>query len=412
MSGFRGDDEVADGAVFDGPGSVNFPSSISTMRHEGTRALSRSFRESRRASMDADAGGGLRGSVSRRSSTQSLSVGDASPTQDGPEMTRERSFGRESLTGSVRNRSPDDTMQERQSIFGNIARLFGRRDSRSHSPVSRRSRSRQGSAAGDLIESPIEEEDEDDRWGYLSGEEDNDEDEGAPFRRPEYLSSRESFSRPPSPTDSLPGMLRDPIFGDTRVDIGEPTLLDDRPPPPGPPSRQGVYIADEDIELRFLGYELQEAHEWMWTIATILTAGLLGLLGQWFPKIWLNWVAKEKGFKLCSRGIIVVEACRVPFPECSDHSLFLFFRLPLAIFTFVKSKLCRIRIPTHLPLRTIHPALLPCHPLPTIHDHHLSRCRPLQMGHPIRMEVMPAFPLMIPYLEHSNISTIDTTAMR
>jgi len=120
-------------------------------------------------------------------------------------------------------------------------------------------------------------------------------------------------------------MLRDPIFGDTRLDFGEPTLLDDRPPPPGPPSRQDVYIADEDIELRFLGYELQDSREWMWAIATFLSAGLLGLLGQWFPKMWLSWVAEERGFKLCSRGIIVVEVCQLPFPDV--FATYLFFSL-------------------------------------------------------------------------------------
>ena len=318
MSGFRDDDEIADGAVFDGPGSVNFPSSVSKMRHEGLRAQRRSFHEFRSTTMDGDAEGERRASVSRRSSMRSASISDG---EDGPgrEMSHKRSFARQSFTTLVRNRSSDENTQERQSIFGNIAKLFGRRDS---SPTSRRSRSRQTSVAGDRVESPIEEELEDDRWGYLSGEEDVEEDEAAPFRRPEYMSSRESFSQPPSPTSSLPGMLRDPIFGDTRIDFGEPTLLDDRPPPPGPPSRQDVYIADEDIELRFLGYELQNSREWMWAIATVLSAGLLGLLGQWFPKMWLSWVAKEKGFKLCSKGIIVVEVCKLPCLECIATLLF------------------------------------------------------------------------------------------
>jgi cation-transporting ATPase 13A2 len=317
MSGFRDDDELADGAVFDGPGSVNFPSSVSKMRHEGLRGQRRSFHESR--PMDGDAGSELRASVSRRSSMRSVSVSDVEDSSEGRVMIRKRSFGRQSSTGLARNRSSDENTQDRQSIFGNIAKLFGRRDS---SPSSRRTRSRQPSVVGDRVESPIEEEYEDDRWGYLSGEEDIEEDEAAPFRRPEYLSSREIFFQPPSPTGSLPGMLRDPFFGDTRLDFGEPNLLDDRPPPPGPPSRQEVYIADEDIELRFLGYELRDSREWLWTIATVLSAGFLGLLGQWFPKMWLSWVAKEKGFKLCSRGIIVVEVCRFPFPKCVCHPIF------------------------------------------------------------------------------------------
>lgn len=329
---FLGDDEVAEGAVFDGPGSVNFPSSISKMRQEGPRAQRRSFHELRRATAGDDAQGELGVRGSRRPSMQSLSISDG---EDGPEMMRRRSFGRQSMAGSFGNRSPDEGNQERQSIFGNIARLFARRDSRSRSPASRRSRSRQGSVAGDRAESPIEEEDEDDRWGYLSGEEDIEEDEAAPLRRPEYSSSRESLSRPPSPTDSLPGMMRDPIFGDTRLDFIEPTVLDDRPPPPGPSSRQDIYIDDEDINLRFLGYELDESREWVWTIMTISSAGLLGLLGQWFPKMWLNWVAKEKGFILCSKGIIVVEVCRLPFPERVCDPVSFLFRLPLETITFV-----------------------------------------------------------------------------
>jgi len=409
MSGFRDDDELADGAVFDGPGSVNFPSSVSKMRHEGLRGQRRSFHESRQTMMDGDVGSEPRASVSRRSSVRSASGSEMEDNPEGAEMIRTRSFGRQSFTGLVRNRSSDENTQDRQSIFGNIAKLFGRRDS---SPASRRTRSRQTSVAGDRVESPIEEEYEDDRWGYLSGEEDIEEDEAAPFRRPEYLSSRESFFQPPSPTGSLPGMLRDPIFGDTRLDFGEPTLLDDRPPPPGPPSRQDVYIADEDLEFRFLGYDLQESREWMWTIATVLSAGLLGLLGQWFPKMWLSWVAKEKGFKLCSRGIIVVEVCRFPSPKCVCHLIYFLFRHLLGTFTFVRSKPYLTRIPTHRPLRMTHPSHPPYRPLPVIHVHRLlSSCRPPQMGHSMQMEVIPAFLLTIPHWEHSSISTIDITAM-
>jgi len=164
MSGFRDDEELADGAVFDGPGSVNFPSSVSKMRHEGLRAQRRSFYESRSTTVDGDARGEPRASASRRSSVRSVSASDVEDGPEGPEIIRKGSFARQSFTSLVRNRSSDEANQERQSIFGNIAKLFGRRDS---SPTSRRSRSRQTSVAGDRIESPIEEEQEDDRWGIL-----------------------------------------------------------------------------------------------------------------------------------------------------------------------------------------------------------------------------------------------------
>ena len=31
------------------------------------------------------------------------------------------------------------------------------------------------------------------------------------------------------------------------------------------------------------------------------------LIGHWFPRLWLHWVAREKAFKELSRGYIVIE---------------------------------------------------------------------------------------------------------
>ncbi|EPQ57568.1 Ca-transporting ATPase [Gloeophyllum trabeum ATCC 11539] len=99
----------------------------------------------------------------------------------------------------------------------------------------------------------------------------------------------------------------DPIFGnEARIDM-DLDLEPDEPPPPGPPSRQTIYIADEDNTVRFIGYETQSARQYLWRLGCILTCGILGLLGHWFPHFWLRWVAKEKAFKDIDDGFVVVE---------------------------------------------------------------------------------------------------------
>ena len=83
----------------------------------------------------------------------------------------------------------------------------------------------------------------------------------------------------------------------------EPT----NPPPPGDPSRQAIYMPDEDTTIRFVGYEVRSVRKWMWRVGCVLTLGVLGLLGHWFPKLWLRWVAREKAFKNSKDGFVAVE---------------------------------------------------------------------------------------------------------
>jgi cation-transporting ATPase 13A3/4/5 len=123
------------------------------------------------------------------------------------------------------------------------------------------------------------------------------------------MSERTFSSYPPSPTPSalLPLLSGDEFFGnETRIDIDfEP--LD--PPPPGAPSRQTIYLVDEDATLRFVGYEVLRWHDRAWRLGCVLSLGLLGLLGHWFPRLWLHWVAREKAFKELSSGFIIIEVC-------------------------------------------------------------------------------------------------------
>jgi cation-transporting ATPase 13A3/4/5 len=111
----------------------------------------------------------------------------------------------------------------------------------------------------------------------------------------------------------------DQFFGnETRIEIDfEP--LD--PPPPGAPSRQTVHLADEDVTLRFVGYEVLRWHSWVWQLACVLSLGMLGLLGHWFPRIWLHWVAKEKAFKELADGFIVIEVRHLSFRDTDNTNV-------------------------------------------------------------------------------------------
>ena len=117
-------------------------------------------------------------------------------------------------------------------------------------------------------------------------------------------------SEPPSPTEhnqTLPLLDLDPVFGgEARIDMDTTfTLLE--APPPGPPSRQTIYIPDEDSTIRFVGYEVISFRLWLWRISCVLTLGILGLLGHWFPYLWLRWVTKEKAFVDIRKGFLLVE---------------------------------------------------------------------------------------------------------
>src|ERR1700761_6754631 len=218
-------------AIFDGPGSYNVPSSVSNMYHEG-HAGGRMRRMSRESSRRLS-----RDSIPRRLSVES-----------GPRRTSEDALvtDDEEIVGDAPpyvGSSPEPVAST--SVFENIATFFGRQApsdqrGRSQQPsISRRSSkysSRSSLSSRQSLDRHSREflSDSEERWGYSSAEE-------------ESLSSRVSdegdklsysSSRPPSRTDDLPLLSRDPMFGDTYADNDQ--ILEDflPPPPPGLPSRQ------------------------------------------------------------------------------------------------------------------------------------------------------------------------------
>lgn len=348
--GFSYGEGAERGSVFDGPGHVAIPSSVSRMNH---REMSHGrSQELRRMSSDFGAGNRHvrhfrrrsedsvhRSPISRRS-TDDLSIGSVEGEEE--ESGEDGDLGLHTRRRR-RRRSPSPPEAMRSSVFENIANLFSskthghaesssRRPSFSHrSSISRRSRrSRSGSRAS-LVgsEHAIESEDEEERWGYSSGEEDDNSssDDLLIHRHGEgdlgESSDMDYGSLPPSPRGSLPNMALDPIFGDTRIEMDAPPEPPG-PPPPGPPSRQTIFLPDEEITIRFIGYETIHWRQTLWRVGCIFTFGLLGLLGHWFPRLWLRWVAQEKAFKDSDDGFIVVE---VYTHASSQYKFFLTLRV-------------------------------------------------------------------------------------
>lgn len=310
---YGGDGE---GTMFDGPGHSVNPTSVSRMSYSehglaGKRSLSGEW--SRRRSRDNLASEG-RANLSRRSS------GDSQVFHSEDDEREDDSANEDHHEGTHRRRRKSSSPQPRTSVFENLAHLFGRTPadeppqrrpslSQRSSTSSRNSRSRRrlsDASSGGILRADEEREE---RWGYSSGEEDNDEDSLMANDDDSTRMGMGYDSYPPSPTVSLPLLSSDPIFGDeARIDMdGIMDTLD--PPPPGPPSRQVIYVPDEDSTIRFIGYETILWRQWLWRFGCICTVGILGLLGHWFPRLWLRWVANERAFQDLKHGFVVVEVC-------------------------------------------------------------------------------------------------------
>lgn len=263
-----------------------------------------------------------RDSRSSQVSRQSVD-GAVRPPLDGDESNLPSDNDDIASTGRKRRQPRSPSPPSRAGVFNNLAHLFGRTgtsDDRrpsisqrsSSSRVSRRSRSRQSDA---VSENAVDTEDDDEeRWGYSSGEEYSESESGQSIDgirdNASITASMQYDSEPSSPLEAsqtLPLISIDPVFGgEARIDMDTTfTLLE--PPPPGPPSRQTIYIADEDSTVRFVGYETITLRVWLWRSCCVLTFGILGLLGHWFPYLWLRCVAREKAFKDSHNGFLVVE---------------------------------------------------------------------------------------------------------
>ena len=319
--------------MFDGPGHSVNPSSVSrmTLREHGRRSsgLSRGSRSRGRSEDDISRHGRAHSRrMSRESVADSDAVSNGGWSEHGQSGDEGDSYPRTS--GGRRRRKSSSPPMARSGVFENIASIFGRgapapmdsppRSRRaslssraSRSRLLRRHSSRRSVASSDYAVDDETSDGSEERWGYSSNEEDEDsEDGGADIASlaPSMGSDMHFGSSPPSPGPTLPFLSGDPVFGtEARIEMGE---LEPLPPPPsGPPSRQTLYIADEDAHIRMIGYEPVAWKQWAWWTCCVCTFGVLGLLGRWFPRLWLRWVTQERAFILMKRGFVVVEV-RLP----------------------------------------------------------------------------------------------------
>ena len=302
-----------DGAMFSGPGHSVNPTSASRMSHlELGRRSSDNWSQTRRKSFDSSHNR-RRDSRSSQISRQSVDIDQyESESSLSGDANEQNSVGRRSRRR--RSISPP----ARSSVFENLAHIFGKpgpSDGGQRPSISQRSSMSHISRGS---ENALEADDnEDERWGYSSGEGDSEDGSQksliAVDDNASITTSMEYDSEPPNPgegSQSLPLLDFDLVFGgEARIDMDTTfTLLD--VPPPGPPSRQTLYIPDEDNTIRFVGYETILWRAWLWRASCILTFGILALVGHWFPYIWLRWVAREKAFIGGRNGFLVVEVSR------------------------------------------------------------------------------------------------------
>jgi cation-transporting ATPase 13A2 len=293
-------------AIFDGPASFNYPNSVSSMYHERHVRTGRagSRQSSRRASRDL----GIRGTDSpllgRRLSFASQALSDEEEALDTSRYP--------ARPDSQRSSSPP--ARGTGSVFENIASFFGRGGAEEEiadaGPLSRRS-SRRGSRSSLLSRRSSEHSYRSgatqDGWGFTYGE-----DEFPPPPAASNLEEQESMSgfssRPPSRSGDFPFISRDPLFGDVNQHfqgLSEEDIA--LSIPPGPPSRQRIFLTDEDVTVQFVGYEVIPWRLWGWRFGCCLSAGSLALIGNWFPRLWMTCTMHERPFSDIRKGYIVVE---------------------------------------------------------------------------------------------------------
>ena len=318
--------------MFDGPGHSVNPSSVSrmTLRDHARRSSNFSRGSISRKRSEDSVGRSEQGWTRSRSRRDSVDTRDETENADWSDHElsgNEGEGGEPSRPRGRRRKSSSSPVAARGSVFENIANIFGRGVPQTESPTrsrrpsmsSRTSRSRllrrhgrsRSDVGSDYAVSYVSEDDGEERWGYSSNEEDSDSeteemDVASIMSLAHSESDLEIASHPPSPGPTLPLLSGDPIFGsEARIEMGG---LEPLPPPPsGPPSRQTLYIADEDAHIRVIGYEPIPWKQRLWWLSCICTFGILGLLGRWFPRLWLRWVTRERAFVAIKNGFVVVE---------------------------------------------------------------------------------------------------------
>lgn len=181
-------------------------------------------------------------------------------------------------------------------------RSFTSQRSRSRPFIGRRSSSRSNAPSeavsdGDASVPPSS---DDENWGYSSNDEEGSETSDRGSFRSENNDLVPPSSRPHSPTSPsiMPLLPADHVFHNDRPIDSDDLDMTGSPFPStaGSKSKQVITLPDEDLSILFVGYATIIWREVVWWIGCVLSAGILGLIGRWVPRIWVRWVGREKDF--------------------------------------------------------------------------------------------------------------------
>ena len=70
-------------------------------------------------------------------------------------------------------------------------------------------------------------------------------------------------------------------------------------------SRQQIFLVEEDMLIRFTGYKAVFARKLVFWIVSVLSLGVIYLLGRWLPRTKLRWICREAAFE--EADLIMVE---------------------------------------------------------------------------------------------------------
>jgi len=354
MSGWAGEDAGHQTSIFDGPGAYSIPSSVTSMHHHlegyaGRRSMTLET-GNRRRSISRQSMSSRRQSTESRRTTAGASVvlsddalGDGPTEAEGEGLLFQRR-PRKTDGASDDENDADEAGKRRGGVLGGIAAAFGfgsnrvadeeddlagafgrsfssqrSRPSLLHRSSSRSRRSLQSEAVSDGS-FRSDDEGSDDNWGYSSNESDSDSSRGSIRSENNDLMPlhHRSSRHPESPSEpTIPLLPQDPVFntGGAGGAHLEPTApgkggaTAEGPASAFAPiaadqasSRQIISLPDEDLALLFVGFETVRWRELVWWLGVILTAGGLGLVGRWVPRLWVRWVGKETDFAAETNG--------------------------------------------------------------------------------------------------------------
>lgn len=203
--------------------------------------------------------------------------------------------------------------------------------SRASSIHSRRSRARCGAARQHTDSDAVSLRSESEAGDALDGTENGDDDPYGPYGSDDDTTSTSTQSSTSSQEGTrrrrtgggmvgLPGGGAGDFFaGESRIDFSE--VDDDEMSSlgsedghhgasdgdkKGPPTHQLIYIADEDLPLRFVGLRLIKPRVVLWWIACVLSLGSLWLVGRWLPNMWRKSVGKPGEFAIAEYVVVEV----------------------------------------------------------------------------------------------------------